>query len=98
MAIKVLRPQWVGHATARSRFEREARAVAAIEDERIVKVFEVGETPEGSPFIVMEFVDGDSLDARLKRDRMLSPRDSAVIARQIALGLSRGTSPRNSAS
>ncbi len=88
VAIKVLRPQWVGHATARSRFEREARAVAAIEDERIVKVFEVGETPEGSPFIVMEFVDGDSLDARLKRDRMLSPRDSAVIARQIALGLS----------
>ncbi len=88
VAIKVLRPQWASHATARSRFEREARAVAALEDERIVKVFEVGETPEGSPFIVMEFVDGDSLDARLKRDRMLSPRDSASIARQIALGLS----------
>ncbi len=88
VAIKVLRPQWASHATARSRFEREARAVAALEDERIVKVFEVGETPEGSPFIVMEFVDGDSLDARLKRDRMLSPRDSAAIARQIALGLS----------
>jgi len=86
-AIKVLRPQWASHPTARSRFEREARAVAALEDERIVKVFEVGETPEHCPFIVMEFVDGDSLDARLKRDRMLSPRDAAAIARQIALGL-----------
>ncbi len=88
VAIKVLRPQWASHATARSRFEREARAVAVLEDERIVKVFEVGETPEGSPFIVMEFVDGDSLDVRLKRDRMLSPREAAAIARQIALGLS----------
>lgn len=88
VAIKVLRPQWAGHAEARSRFEREARAVAALEDERIVKVFEVGTTPDGAPFLVMEFVDGESLEARLTRERALSPREAASIAVQVALGLS----------
>ncbi len=88
VAIKVLRPQWAGHAEARSRFEREARAVAALEDERIVKVFEVGTTPDGSPFLVMEFVDGESLEARLRRERTISPREAASVARQVALGLS----------
>ena len=88
VAIKVLRPQWAGHAEARSRFEREARAVAALEDEQIVKVFEVGTTPDGSPFLVMEFIDGESLEARLRRERTIAPREAAAIARQIALGLS----------
>ena len=87
VAIKVLRPQWASHAEARSRFEREARAVAALEDERIVKVFEVGTTPDGSPFLVMEFVDGESLEARLHRERTIAPREAAEIARQVAIGL-----------
>lgn len=88
VAIKVLRPQWAGHAEARARFEREARAVAALEDERIVRVFEVGTTPDDSPFLVMEFVDGESLEARLRRERAIAPREAAAIARQVALGLS----------
>ncbi|MCX7419490.1 MAG: protein kinase [Planctomycetia bacterium] len=88
VAIKVLRPQWAGHAEARTRFEREARAVAALEDERIVKVFEVGLTPDGLPFLVMEFIDGESLETRLRRERAISPREAAAIARQVACGLS----------
>lgn len=88
VAIKVLRPQWAGHAEARTRFEREARAVATLEDERIVKVFEVGLTPDGLPFLVMEFIDGESLETRLRGDRAISPREAASIARQVACGLS----------
>lgn len=88
VAIKVLRPQWAGHAEARTRFEREARAVATLHDERIVKVFEVGLTPDGLPFLVMEFIDGESLETRLRGESAISPREAAAIARQVACGLS----------
>lgn len=87
VAVKVLRPQWATHAEARSRFEREARAVAALADERIVQVFEVGTTDDGVPFMVMEFVRGESLADRLERERSLAPREAALIARGVALGL-----------
>lgn len=90
VAIKVLHPQLANQPLARARFEREARAVAAIEDEHIAKVYEVGLSFELPPFIVMEFIAGESLDARLRRDRALPAADAAEIARQIALGLEAG--------
>ena len=87
VAVKVLRPQLASQPLARARFEREARSVAAIDDQYIVRVIEVGETHTGLPFIVMEFVAGESLDARLKREHQLAPTAAAEIAHQIGLGL-----------
>ena len=87
VAIKVLRPQLAHQWLARARFEREARAVAAIDDQHLAKIFEVGMSSDLPPFMVTEFVDGESLEARLRRERLLPPSDAVEIARQIACGL-----------
>ena len=87
VALKVLRPHLAGQSVARARFEREARAIAAIKDPHIVEVFEVGVPLEYPPYMVMEFVSGESLTTRMQRERTLSPLESAEIARQIARGL-----------
>jgi predicted Ser/Thr protein kinase len=67
VAIKMLRLDHQG-ARARERFLREARAAAPLRDRGIVQVFDID--PDGK-FIVMELVEGESLAARLERDRKL---------------------------
>lgn len=87
VAIKVLRPQLAAQALSRARFEREGRAIAAIRDAHIAQVFEIGTTADAAPYLVMEFVGGESLEARLRREGSLDPRDAAEIVRQVANGL-----------
>ncbi len=83
VAIKVIRfgVDW-------ARFEREVRAACAVVDDHVVRVYHVGDrTSLNFPYFVMEFVEGESLSARLHRDKILSPREAATCARQIAWGL-----------
>jgi CheY-like chemotaxis protein len=81
VAIKVLAPQLATGADAREQFVREARAMAAIRSDYVVDVYGVGETTEGVPYLVMEFIDGVSLAQELVANgcsclslRRLSPR------------------------
>lgn len=87
VAIKVLRPEQAAHPLARARFEREGRVIASIRDEHIAQIFEIGLPSDGVPYLVMEFVDGESLEARLRRDGSVDPREAAEIVCQIASGL-----------
>ncbi len=57
--------QLVGNETARRRFVREARATARVRDVHVVQVFEVEEDPQ--PYLVMEYVDGPTLQDRIAR-------------------------------
>jgi hypothetical protein len=66
-AIKVLLPSLSTNAEVVKRFFNEARAVTRIADPGIVQVFDFGHHPEVGAFIVMELLDGESLDGRLKR-------------------------------
>ncbi len=86
VAIKVLRPGFPQTPTQQSRFEREARLAAALNDERIVRVYQIGHQPEFPPFIVMEFVEGQSLRQQLEQRR---PRFEEIArwVRDAALGL-----------
>lgn len=68
VAIKMLAVETAGSGL-RERFEREARAVAAISHPNIVELFDVGAS-DGLPYAVMEYLDGELLDARLKRGPM----------------------------
>ncbi len=64
----------------------EARAAARLEDPRIVAIYEVGEE-RGIPFIVMQWVDGESLEARVKRLGPLPPPEALEIIRETATAL-----------
>ena len=56
---------------------REARAAAAVEHDNIVPIWQVGEAADGSPFIAMPFLQGEMLDARLKREPVAGRRPAS---------------------
>jgi serine/threonine protein kinase len=75
VAVKVLPAAWSADTQRRGRFEREARAVAALRHPNICTIHDVGHD-EGHEFLVLELVDGESLAARLARGPL--PRDEAI--------------------
>jgi serine/threonine protein kinase len=86
VAVKVLAPQLATTAAARKRFEREARAAAAISHEQVVAIYEVGEV-KGLPYLVMEYVAGVSLQERLDRTGPQELKEILRIGMQTARGL-----------
>ena len=62
VAIKVLNPAWASNEDVRRRFITEARLLRRIRDERIVRVYDIGDTIEGNPYFVMDYADGGTLD------------------------------------
>jgi serine/threonine protein kinase len=86
VAIKVLQPRYAQVAAARERFLREARAVAALEDDHIVPIYQVSED-RGLPFIVMPRLRGETLETRLQRMRRLPTAQVIELAIQMAAGL-----------
>jgi WD40 repeat protein len=86
VALKAMLPALAVSATARQRFLREAQAAAAIKHDHIVTIYQVGED-SGVPFLAMEFLEGEPLDARLEREGKLPPAEVVRIGREIALGL-----------
>jgi serine/threonine protein kinase len=86
VAIKVLAPHLAGSGAARQRFSREARAAAAVVHEHVVAIHNV-ESDGAAPFLVMQFVAGESLQARLDRQGPLALREILRIAHQTAAGL-----------
>ena len=81
VAVKTLAP-----SADRQRFEREARAVAALSHPNIVAVYDYGAS-EGRPFMVLECLAGGSLEERLSGDRPLSDDETRRIAADVAAGL-----------
>jgi serine/threonine-protein kinase len=86
-AIKVLRRDLAMSASHRERFLREARAVNRINHPNIVEITDLGES-DGLVFLVMEYVEGESLIAALRRGRFAWPR-AARVAAQVAAALAR---------
>lgn len=87
VAIKVLKPALCAVESVRSSFDGEARAVAQVDHPHVVKVHEIRTLPSFPPYIVMEYVDGESVRQLLERDKSLEPKKAAALARQVALGL-----------
>ncbi|HKB01080.1 MAG TPA: protein kinase, partial [Gemmataceae bacterium] len=87
VAIKVLAPQLATSGPARQRFHREARAGAAVRDEHVVNIHEVSEPDEPVPYLVMEYVAGQTLQQKLDRTGPLSVPEILRIGSQVAKGL-----------
>jgi serine/threonine-protein kinase len=87
-AIKVLHTGMVQDPELVRRFLNEARAASAIRHPNIIEVFDAGVTPEGEPYILMEFLEGDSLQKALLRQGRLALRMAQEIARQAGSALS----------
>jgi serine/threonine protein kinase len=86
VAIKVLAAAVAGSATARRRFTREAQAAAAVCHENVVTVHGVHEV-DGLPYLVMQYIEGESLQERLDRAGPLDLVEIVQIAHQTAAGL-----------
>ena len=72
VAIKILHADHAGNETYKARFIQEAKAAASLKHPHIVDVEDVGEL-DGIPFLAMEFLDGEPLSSKLKREAPLSP-------------------------
>jgi serine/threonine protein kinase len=83
-AIKVLHPELARNPEVVTRFFNEARAANAIRHPGIVEVFDFGTLPDGSTYITMEFLDGESLSARIRRVGRLRIGDAVELASQTA--------------
>jgi len=86
VAVKVLTPDAADDPTARGRLVREARAAAALDHPNIVRVFDL-DAEANPPYLVLEYVDGISLQAAVAVAGTFRAEAATLVARQVALGL-----------
>ncbi|HYY29302.1 MAG TPA: protein kinase, partial [Chthoniobacterales bacterium] len=86
VALKVINSAYLENDTARQRFLREARAAAALRHPNVASVFNLG-TVQEKYFYVMEFIDGETLEARVKREGPLRPVEALNIGLQVTRAL-----------
>jgi serine/threonine protein kinase len=87
VALKVMKPAVAAKPESKSRFIREAQATAALSHDHIVQIYQVGEE-RGTPFIAMQYLAGQSLQAILDKPKKLRQLDVARIGAEVASGLS----------
>ncbi len=91
VAIKILRAEFLSDATARERFNREARAAARLKHPNIVSVYDSGHLPNGSAYLVMELIEGRSLreemQAHASRLGQMRPERAVAILSQVCAGI-----------
>lgn len=79
VAVKLIRFEYASNAELNQRFLQEARAAAAVGHPGIVQIHDVGRTPDGRTYLVMEYMDGEDLEKLLGRERRLPLGDTADI-------------------
>jgi serine/threonine protein kinase len=88
VAIKVLHPAFTANADVTERFQREAQAAGRIGNDHILEVLDLGTLQDGSHFMVLEYLDGETLSSRVKSLGRLMPRQAAPLIEQVLAGLS----------
>jgi hypothetical protein len=84
VAVKVMSGEHSTSAEARARFEREAQAVASLSHPNIVNVHSVGELDDGTPYFVMQFVEGRSFAERVRDEGPLSVAEARRVLGEVA--------------
>ncbi len=86
VAVKFMAPELAASDGGGARFEREAKAAAHLDSRHIVQIRDYG-VADGTPFLVMELLKGESLEQRLARLHRVSLLDALAILHQLAKGL-----------
>jgi serine/threonine-protein kinase len=87
VAIKVLLPLLAKVPTVADRFRREAQVSAQLESPHVIHVTDVDQLPDARPYLVMELLEGESLQEHLEKNKSLSREDAVDLGLQILLGL-----------
>ena len=95
VAIKLLRSDLARDANFLTRFRREAQAAGGLNDPNIVAIYDSGEetttdaggAPVPQPYIVMEYVDGETLREKLQRENVIAPSEAAQIVEGVLAAL-----------
>jgi serine/threonine protein kinase len=90
VALKVLLPKYSKNAQFRKLFFQEVRAAQGFVSEYICQVRDTGETEDGSLFLTMDLIEGESLRGLLDREKVLGARQALEITRQVLMGLQSG--------
>lgn len=85
--VKTLLPHLAAIPDVRARFLQEARAAAMVNDQGVVKIFDQGKLSNGIDYIIMEYLEGESLSSRIRREQRLSPWFSLHLVRQAVRSL-----------
>jgi serine/threonine protein kinase len=88
VAIKVVSPHMASNPVLLKRFEQEYNAARQLDHPNIVKALAFG-TNGSTPYLVMEFVDGETLGQKIERDGAMPERDAIRLIAQVAQGLHR---------
>jgi len=86
VALKVMKPDKSANQVAHQRFIKEGELAAALQHDHIVTIYRVDED-HGVPFLAMQFLEGESLDERLRREGKLPAEEIIRIGREAAEGL-----------
>jgi serine/threonine protein kinase len=82
VAVKLLKPHLTSDAAALQRFAREANATLKVDSPHAVKILDFGVTPLGDYYMVLEYLDGRTVQRELEVDGVFAPRRVAHVARQ----------------
>ena len=88
VAVKIMPAHMANNATLLKRFEQEFRAASRLDHPNIVRALDYGEA-EAMPYLVMEFVEGESLGQRIEREGRIPEAEAIRIIAQVAQGLHR---------
>jgi serine/threonine-protein kinase len=83
-AVKVINPALATTADAISRFNREAANACKINHPNVAQVYDFGEMADGTLYLAMEYIDGETLDSIVAREGSLTPARAAQITKQVA--------------
>ncbi|WP_272416898.1 serine/threonine-protein kinase [Polyangium jinanense] len=87
VAVKVLHPKHAQQADSVARLKHEARIAGSIGHPNICEIYDLGRLEDGTPYLVMERLIGETLDQRIKRDGALPERDVADVMHQVLSAL-----------
>jgi len=87
VALKIISARYSGDPDSRERFRREARAAAQLRHPNVAAVFHFGETETGRCFYAMELIEGETVEAYVRRNRLLPPYLALEVAVQVARAL-----------